>query len=169
MEKSREQKGKEFMFPHFTVREKGLRALPFPSLPIRESPIEHQAVGTRRGLMPTPGERRARGESGVGVQGDRGAQPSGDSPLPPPGTPPRVLGATGTQSQGRRHPQRAQCAAQGLPCSAGTGSPQGGREESDPARAGAAPQRQGGSLGCPAWSRWPAAGARVPAGAYAPG
>lgn len=151
----------EFMFPYFTVHGRGLGALSSPSFRIRESPRQHQAVGTRHRLMPALGERRARGKSGVGVQGDSSAQPSGDPPA----------GARGCwhPEPGTGHPQRAQCAAQGPPCSAGAGSPQDGQEEPDPALAGAAPQCQGGSQGSPAWSCWPAAGARVPARAYAPG
>lgn len=82
----------EFMFPYFTVHGRGLGALSSPSFRIRESPRQHQAVGTRHRLMPALGERRARGKSGwvcreTAVHSHQG-------------TPPRVLGAAGTQSRG---------------------------------------------------------------------
>lgn len=155
----------EFMFPHLTACGKGLGVLPSPSFLITESQRRHQAVGTRRGLMPTPGGK-SRGWMQKWACRETAVHGPRRTLL---GTPPWVLGAAGTQSRGGRHPQRAQCAAQGPPCSAGTGSPQDGREEPDPAPAGAPLQRQGGSRGSPARSCWPAVGAGVPAGAYAPG
>lgn len=156
----------EFMFPPSQFAGRGWGRCP-PLVSPSESPRPHKAVGTRRGLMPVLGGR-AGGGSRCGSEG-RPRCPALGGPPSPPGDPPRVLGAAGSPSRGRRRPQRAQCVAQGPPCSAGIGSPQDGREEPDPAPAGAAPQRQGGSQGSPAGPRCPAAGAGLPAGVYAPG